>query len=101
MTASHHDDTPCLKTTGQAWVPDLGPVPPRSDQHTAARPADHDPGALLSMRATMVLLLAAFTGIIAGVLAILAGHSLPAATLVGGTAAGGALALFHSLIERP
>ena len=48
----------------------------------------------------MLLLLATFAGIVAGVLAGLAGQPLPAAALVGGGTAGGALALFHSLIER-
>ena len=48
----------------------------------------------------MVLLLATFAGIVAGILAALASQPLPAAALVGGGAAGGALALFHSLIGR-
>jgi len=46
-----------------------------------------------------VLLLALVVGLLAGGLAYLADHSLPAAVLVAGGAAGGALLLFHS--DRP
>jgi hypothetical protein len=56
------------------------------------------PEPLLSLRATVVLLLAMLTGFAAGVLAHLAGQPVAAAVLVGGGAAGAALALFHNLI---
>jgi hypothetical protein len=59
-----------------------------------------DPEPLLSLRTTIVLLLAVLIGVGAGVLAALAGQVLPAAVLVGGGAAGGALLLFHTLIGR-
>jgi len=57
-------------------------------------------GPLLSLRATVVLLLALLVGLCACGLAYLAGHSLPAALLVGGSAAGGAVMLFNSVIGR-
>jgi len=47
-----------------------------------------------------VLLLALVVGLCACGLAYLANHSLPAAALVGGGAAGGALMLFHTVIGR-
>ena len=58
------------------------------------------PGPLLSERAALLLTLALLVGLIAGTLSYLADNSLPAAALWGGGAAGGALALFHSLIGR-
>ncbi len=58
------------------------------------------PGPLLSVRAAVVLLLALVVGLCACGLAYLANHSLPAAALVGGAAAGGALMLFHTVIGR-
>jgi hypothetical protein len=62
------------------------------------QPPPSEPERLLSLRATMVLLLAVLTGVAAGVLAHLAGQPVAAAVLVGGGAAGAALALFHNLI---
>lgn len=59
-----------------------------------------DSGALLSVRAAVVLLLAFVVGVIAGGLAYLADRSVPTAVLAGGGAAGGALVLFHSIIDR-
>jgi hypothetical protein len=58
------------------------------------------PGPLLTVRAAVVLLLALVVGVLAGVLSFLAEHSVPAAVLWGGGAAGGALMLFHSIIGR-
>jgi hypothetical protein len=58
------------------------------------------PGPLLSVRAAVVLLLAIVVGLLAGLLASLSGQPLPAAFLLGGGAAGGALALFHAVIGR-
>ncbi len=70
----------------------------RQAQPGQVQPREPEP--LLSLRATMVLLLALLTGVAAGVLAHLAGQPVPAAVLVGGGAAGAALALFHNLIGR-
>lgn len=58
------------------------------------------PGPLLSVRAAVVLLLALLVGMCAFGLAYLANHSLPTDLLVGGTGAGGALMLFHTVIGR-
>ncbi|RSM96243.1 hypothetical protein DMB42_48815 [Nonomuraea sp. WAC 01424] len=58
------------------------------------------PGPLLSVRSAVVLLLAAVVGLLAGLLASLSGQPLPAAFLLAGGAAGGALALFHTVIGR-
>ena len=58
------------------------------------------PGPLLSVRAALVLLLSLLAGLCACGLAYLAGHSLPAALLMGGSAAGGAIMLFNSVIGR-
>ena len=58
------------------------------------------PSPLLTVRAAVVLLLALVVGLLAGGLAYLADHSLPAAVLVAGGAAGGALLLFHKVIDR-
>jgi hypothetical protein len=57
-------------------------------------------GPLLTVRAAVVLVAAGIVGLIAGGLAHLADHSLPEAVLVGGGAAGAALLLFHTLIDR-
>ncbi|GAA3241628.1 hypothetical protein ACFO1B_29755 [Dactylosporangium siamense] len=57
-------------------------------------------GTLLSLRAAVILLLAVAAGIAAGVLAHLAGQSLPAGVLVGGGASGGAMVLFNAVIGR-
>lgn len=58
------------------------------------------PGPLLTVRAAVLLLLALVVGVLAGGLSYLADHSVPSAVLWGGGAAGGALALFHTLIGR-
>ncbi|GAA0939758.1 hypothetical protein [Virgisporangium aurantiacum] len=55
---------------------------------------------LLPLRATLVLVLSLLTAILAGGLSYLADQSLPAAVLIGGGAAGGALALFDKIIDR-
>jgi len=47
------------------------------------------PGPLLSARGALVLLLAVLTGLAAARLTVLSSHSLPAAVLTGGAAAGG------------
>jgi hypothetical protein len=49
----------------------------------------------------MLMLLAAITiGLVAGALAFLSTHDLAAATLVGGGATGGGLALLNGLVAR-
>jgi len=58
------------------------------------------PGPLLTVRAAVLLLLAFVIGVIAGVLSYLADHSVPSAVLWGGGAAGGAIVLFHQLVDR-
>ena len=55
---------------------------------------------LLTVRAALILMSAIFAGVLAGILAYLSQPSVPAAVLWGGGAAGGALALFHSVIGR-
>ena len=59
------------------------------------------PDPLLTVRATVVLLVAVLIGIVAGYLGYLANSgSLATAVLVGGGATGAALALFHNLLGR-
>lgn len=58
------------------------------------------PGPLLTVRAAVVLLLALVVGVLAGGLAYLTDHSVPRAVLWGGSAAAGALLLFHTVIDR-
>lgn len=58
------------------------------------------PRPLLSVRAALVLLSAFVIGFVAGVLAYLGYKSVPVAALIGGSAAGGGLALVHGLVER-
>jgi hypothetical protein len=55
---------------------------------------------LLTMRVALVLLVAGVVGIVAGVLALFAApkRSIAVAILVGGSAAGGSLGLFNTLI---
>jgi hypothetical protein len=61
----------------------------------------NSPGdSLLTVRAAVILLLALLTGTAAGVLAFLAYHSAPGAILTGGSAAGGAILLFNTVIGR-
>jgi hypothetical protein len=50
------------------------------------------------VRASLILLLAFMVGTTATVLACLARNPLPGALLIGGSATGGALLLFNSLI---
>jgi len=57
-------------------------------------------GPLLTVRAALVLLMASVVGLVAGGLAYLTDHDVPAAVLVGAAAAGGALLLFHTLLGR-
>lgn len=58
------------------------------------------PGPLLSVRAALVLLIAIVVGQVAGILGYFANGGIATAVLIGGTAAGGALALFHTLLDR-
>jgi len=51
-------------------------------------------GPLLTVRAALVLLMASVVGLVAGGLAYLTDHDVPAAVLVG------ALLLFHTLLGR-
>ncbi len=53
---------------------------------------------LLTVRATLVLLLATLIGVAAGALTFVTSHSLASAVLTGGAAAGGVLALAPKLI---
>jgi hypothetical protein len=53
---------------------------------------------LLTVRAAVVLLIAAVVGIVAGGLGFLAYRDVPIALLLAGGAGGSALALFHSLL---
>ena len=57
------------------------------------------PGPLLSIRAALILLIAIVVGLAAGVLGYFAHEGIAAAMLVGGGGAGGALALFHTLLD--
>lgn len=100
MTASHYDDMSSPTAARRSRASGPRPTPPCSDRDAATQTLCRNSESLLSVRTTMLLLLATFAGIVAGVLAGLAGQPLPAAALVGGGTAGGALALFHSLIER-
>lgn len=56
------------------------------------------PGPLLSVRAALVMLLAALVGLAAAGLAFLSTRSLPPATLTGGGAAAAALLFFNQVI---
>jgi hypothetical protein len=58
------------------------------------------PEPLLTVRAALILLLALIAGAAAGALTYLGHRSVPAAVLVAGSASGGALMLFNSLIGR-
>jgi hypothetical protein len=57
-------------------------------------------GPLLTVRAAVILLLALVVGVLAGGLSYLTDHSVPGAVLWGGSAAGGAMLLFHTVIGR-
>ncbi|NYI06890.1 hypothetical protein [Allostreptomyces psammosilenae] len=54
---------------------------------------------LLTLRAAVVFLLGALTGVAAGVLSGLGGAGIPAAVLAGGAAAGAAVVFFRSIIR--
>ena len=58
------------------------------------------PEPLLTVRSSLILLLAFVVGATATVLACLARNPIPGALLIGGSAAGGALALFNTVIGR-
>ncbi len=58
------------------------------------------PEPLLTERAMLMLLAAITIGLVAGALAYLSTHDLAAATLVGGGATGGGLALLNGLVAR-
>jgi hypothetical protein len=55
---------------------------------------------LLTVRAAVVLLLSLLAGVSAAVLTYPAYHSAPGAVLAGGSAAGGAVLLFNTVIGR-
>lgn len=57
------------------------------------------PAPLLSVRAALVLLIAVVIGLGAGILGYFAYGGIATATLIGGGAAGGALALVHTLLD--
>jgi hypothetical protein len=56
------------------------------------------PGPLLSLRAALLMLLAALVGLGAGVLTFLGGQSVPAAVLAGCTAAAAGILFFNKMI---
>jgi hypothetical protein len=56
------------------------------------------PGPLLTVRAALIFLIALAAGAAAATLTYLAGHSVPAAALAGGSTAGGATLLFNTII---
>ncbi len=58
------------------------------------------PGPLLSVRAALVILLAALVSTATGGLTFLTSQSIPTAILAGGAAAGGALLCFNQLIGQ-
>ncbi|MGH3779749.1 MAG: hypothetical protein ACRDRO_03725 [Pseudonocardiaceae bacterium] len=58
------------------------------------------PSPLLSIRAALILLIAIVVGLVAGTLNYLANGGIAAAVLIGGSAAGGALALFNALLDH-
>ena len=58
------------------------------------------PDSLLTVRAALVLLIAVVIGIVAGILGYLAYGGVAVGVLIGGGAAGGALALFHTVLAR-
>ncbi|MFF4741583.1 hypothetical protein [Streptomyces sp. NPDC001268] len=55
--------------------------------------------ALLSLRAALIFMLSLFAAAVAGGLTYLSTHRVPDALIVAGVAAGGALALFGTIIE--
>jgi hypothetical protein len=61
-------------------------------------PSSPSPDPLLTVRTTVVLMIALVVGLVAGGLAFLAHCNVATAVLVGGGAAGGGLALFHALV---
>jgi hypothetical protein len=58
------------------------------------------PDPLLTVRAALVLLIAIVVGLVAGVLGYFATSAIANAALIGGGAAGAALALFHTVLDR-
>ena len=58
------------------------------------------PGPLLSVRAALVLLIAVVVGLVGGTLGYFANGGIATAVLIGGGAGGGALALFHTLLDH-
>jgi hypothetical protein len=58
------------------------------------------PGPLLSVRAALVLLIAALVSLVAGILAYFAYGGIAIAALIGSGSGGGALALVHTLLDR-
>ncbi|MEV4708671.1 hypothetical protein [Actinoplanes sp. NPDC049316] len=100
MTAPHHDDTYRPIAAERTSTPELRSAPSRQDPDAVSPARNGGPVPLLSVRTTVILVLAALVGVGAGVLAALAGQPVPAATIVGGGAAAAAIALFHSLIDQ-
>jgi hypothetical protein len=100
MTAPHYDNTSRPAAAERASLPEQRSASSRQDLDGVSPARNGGPVPLLSVRSTVILVLAALVGVGAGVLAALAGQPVPAATLVGGGAAGAAIALFHSLIDQ-
>jgi hypothetical protein len=69
------------------------PLPP-----SAGCPCNLRPQLVLSVRNTLVLILAMTTGVAAGVLAHLAGQDAAAAVMMGASAAGAAVLLFDKVV---
>lgn len=118
MTKQHHDRVKAPagggqdRPSGSPVHPDIDTLQPAAAsadqleaelnrrQSQSLQPQSQEPEPLLSLRATVILLLALLIGVAAGVLTYLGGQPVPAAVLMGGGAAGAALALFHNLIGR-
>ena len=75
-------------------------MPSLPDSTSMPTPPADEPTPLLTVRATVILLLALLIGITAGLLTYLAQHSVPEAILTGGGATGAATALLNTIIGR-
>ncbi|MDP1805138.1 MAG: hypothetical protein Q8K72_08240 [Acidimicrobiales bacterium] len=58
------------------------------------------PDSLLTVRTALVLLIAVVIDLVAGILGYVANRDIASGVLIGGGAAGGAVALFHALLAR-
>lgn len=102
MTTHHHDRDEPAAGGGQEY-PVGFPVlrdHPVTPQLSYAPDRSRRPEPLLTVRSAVVLLVAIVVGVLAGGLSYLADHSVPAAVLWGGGAAGSTIPLFHTIIGR-